>query len=805
MRKITFLLICSILFTSFTVSTSNSENGYIKGYVFDPDVNQPLEYATISILNSANDSIINGTITNESGFFKIKGIKSGKYKVNISFIGYESKSIDNVNIQTRNLNIDLGKIFLKTQSENLGEAVVVSDQSTMTYKIDRKVINVGQLDISESGSAVDILENYPSVTVEIDGSVSLRGSGSFTVLIDNKPSILEPSDVLNQIPANTIERIEIITNPTAKYSSEGTAGIINIISKKNKLEGFSGSIRANVGMFKNQGTDILLNIKKEKLNYYVGFNYGNRGIEGTLKYTNKSIFQDTTFILLSEGNYERVKGSTTARAGVDYDINNKNSLSFQTNIGEWRSGGETFLDFVYYTEPNSIISEYKSWEEPTRKGNFYNVDLKYNHNINDKGQKISTLICFDRQDLVEKNDNKLYNLNKVVLDGKKNKESGPIDSYDFQIDYTLPFDKKQKFESGYKLEISNYDKKSELQLYNTSTTNYELSDEFSHLVEFDKNIHAAYVTYADNIKKFDYQVGLRAEYTYRKIIQKDNNEINTIDRIDYFPTLHLSYNLTDNQQFMCSYTQRVRRPKNWQLEPVYTWIDTYHLILGNPELKPQYIDSYELNFLNKWKSNSFSLELYYRKTNNTIEYIKGIYSENVYLKTYENVGTSYSIGTEIMLSMDVFAWWKFNLSGNLYNYKLESNLDNENIDIESFNWNARMYNTFKIAKTIRAQIGFRYISPYATVQGNNEGYFMTNASVRKELFKDFNMTLQAMGVFGFLKREKTFESDDFYIHNYIVPATPIISLSISYNIRNYKYNRRRQGKNTDLDNGEDSL
>lgn len=796
------LLLCVV--NSLTAKDISGNTGSVNGLVLDAELMHPLEYATISLLKQENDSVITGTISNESGYFKLKGVSSGKYKINISFIGYESVLIENVNIESGN-NIDLGEILLKPQAENLGEVVIVSGQSAMTYKIDRKIINLSQFDISKFGTAVDVLENNSSVTVNMDGSVSLRGSTSLKVLVDDKPSTLEPRDALNQIPANTIERIEIITNPTAKYSSEGTAGIINIILKKNKLEGFNGSVNANAGMFKTKGLDILLNLKKTKLDYYLGFNFYNQGIEGEFKNINRGIIQDTTFILLSEGNYNLFKGSTTARGGVDYAFNNKNFISFQTNIGEWKSGGETFLDYESYTFPESVLYNYNSWEEPARKGFFYNFDLKYDIKINNKGQKLSAFACFDRQDLVERNDNELYDINNEVLNGNKTKESGPIDTYDFQIDYSLPFGENQKFESGYQLEISTYNKQSDLKLYNPVNETYELSNEFSHQIEFDKDIHAAYALYANNFKKFGYQLGIRAEYTYRRINQKDFNELNIIDRLDYFPTLHLSYNLTDNQQFMCSYSRRVSRPKNWQLEPVYTWTDAYHLGKGNPELDPEYVDSYELNFLNKWKSNSFSVEVYYKKTANSIEPIKGVYSKEVFIITYENVGTAFSLGAEIMLNLDVCDWWDFSLSGNFYDYKLESNLNNVPKDIQSFNWNARVFNTFTLTKTFRAQLIINYVSPYATVQGNNQGYFMTNASLRKELFKDFNVILQGQGIFGLLKREKTFESDDFYVYNYIRPSTPIVSLSISYNIRNYTYNRRRQGKNTDRDNGEGSL
>ena len=785
--------------TSSALNKNSSESGIIKGMVYDKETYLPLEYATVTIFKK--DSLINGSISNSAGSFSIKGIEYGEYKLEFSFIGYESVYRENVIVLKSNKKIDLGKIYLIPKTEMLKEAVVTSDASLITYKIDRKVLNVKNMDINESGTAVDVLENYPSINVEIDGSVTLRGSSSFKVLVNNRPSVLEPSDILNQISASSIDRIEIITNPAAKYSSEGTSGIINIIQKKNRLEGFNGSVRANYGMYKNKGADIILNLKKKRLNYYIGFNYNDRGIEGYLR----NIFKDTSYNINSEGDYDRTKGSTTMRAGVDFDVNAKNYISLQTNIGSWRSGGEIRNDFESYSFSLLTTDNYSSSEKPFRNGLYYNLDLNYDHKFNDAGHKISTIISFDHQDMEDGNINYLEDLFEVITDGKKTKESGPIETYNLQFDYIFPFKSAQILELGYKSEISDYNKKSKLQEYNTTTETYEFSDAYSNQINFTKSYHAAYASYANTINKFGLNLGIRAEYTYRKLEQTESSTTSIINRIDYFPTLHLSYNLSKKQQFMGSYSRRLSRPKDWQLEPFYIWYDAFNLRLGNPDLKPEYIDSYELNFLNKWKENSFSIEFYYHYSTNKIEKIRNYYGESTYEHSYLNVGNSKSLGTEISLNMKIANWWRFYISANAYNYNLDNDLTNTLNNIESFNWKGRLYNTFTVSKKLRAQLSVMYVSPYKTAQGDNQGYLMTNASLRREFFKDLFITIEGQGIFGLLEREKTFTNDDFYINNYIVPTTPIFSISVSYKFRNYKYNRRRQGKSPHLDSGEGSV
>lgn len=803
--SVLFILL-SINVYSDEISGESGSRGCLKGFVFDANANQPLEYATISMTRKKDNQLVNGTITDDTGFFKIKDVDFGKYKIEITFIGYKTKTLHDVAIRPDNKIVDLGQINLEPSIENIAEAVVVSDRPTMTYKIDKKVINVSQQHTSASGSAVEILENIPSVTVDIDGTVSLRGSTSFTVLIDNKPTVLDASDALSQIPASAIENIEIITNPSAKYDPDGTSGIINIITKKNKLQGFNGIVNLNVGMYERYGGNFLINWRKERLNVYVGADFNNRNREGSIETENRTFFNDTISYLLSDGDFNRGGQSYNVRTGFDLTLNAKNSINFDARVGNMSRGGSTNTDYQNYTFPVTTNEIYTSEQISDRGGLFYTLGLGYNHKFLKKGHEIVSLFNYSLRDFEEESYNELFDDNNDVTSGQRSFESGPRKHYTFQIDYILPLRIKDKFEAGYKFRIEDSDQLAEMEQYNPLTGLYDYMDSSRHEVTHDRHIHSIYSLYSGEIGNFGYQGGLRGEYTFREIKLVETGESSVIDRWDIFPTIHMSYNLPKDQQTMASYTRRIKRPRGYYFEPFLTWTDAYNVRIGNPDIKPEYIDSYELSYLNKFGRNSFSVEAYYRVTNNKIERIKSVYDENIFLSSYENVGKDYSLGIELMLGIDVFKWWHIDFMGNIYDYKVEGELLGRDFSESSFNWNARFNNTLRFGKTTRVQLNGMYNSPTITAQGERDGFLMANLAVRQSFYKNkLSATLQARDLFATMRHSSTYEGDDFYSYTYYVPKSPTVTLTLAFKINNYKPERKKNGNGdmNDMSEGEE--
>jgi len=818
---ILLIVITSISFLGRADDTNpeNAAGGSIKGFVYDLTSKQPLEYATITIIRKKDNQVVTGTISDQTGFFKIKGMDFGMYKIDVTFIGYKTKTIESVPVRPNEKDVDLGQILLEAAVETIGEAVVVADRPTMTYKIDKKVINVSQQHTSASGSAVEILENIPSVTVDIEGNVSLRGSQSFTVLIDGKPSLLSSSDALQQIPASSIENIEIITNPSAKYDPDGTAGIINIILKRNKLQGVSGVVNASYGSNNSYGGDFLFSFRKEKFNFYLGADYNKRIMQGESNEEKITSKNDTLYNVFSDGDFMRDMLRNGVRGGIDFNLNARNSFSLGLRYTERSSGRENDYNYREWTNPVSYDNVYYSLEESNRSGKYLSTSLDYVHQFVQKGHTLTGQFVYDKEfgsDGLE--DSKMFDLNHVQTSGQRSSEIEPETEFRIKLDYTLPLGEKNRFEAGYQGRLQTGNAENELYLYNTATQVYDFMPDYSHNVESKWDIHALYSTYSSEIGNFGYQLGLRGEYVDRKITLVEENKDFELNRWDLFPTAHFSYNFPKDIQVMASYTRRIERPRSWYLEPFLAWQDAYNVRQGNPDLDPEYIDSYELSFQKKFGRNVISIDGYYRVTNNKIERYSMLYEDytNVYLNTVDNVGKDYSFGTELMFAFDVAKWWHIDLMGNIYDYKVEGELKYDlndttiyrNFSASSFNWNARFNNTIKLAKSTRLQINGMYNSPTVMAQGRNEGFVMVAMAIKQDFFKNkLSATLQVRDLLNTAGHEFTSEGLNFSTHREFEPYSPMFSVTLTYRINNYKPDRKRNGNTSDgmddFDSGEE--
>lgn len=806
--------------------------GKIKGVVADAKTKEPLEYATIALYRASDKLLITGSITDYLGHFKFEQPDVGEYYLIITFIGLEEVKSDVFNVEDEHNNINLGNFMLKSASKELGEVEVVGKRAAIEYKIDKKIINVDKQITSAAGSAVDVLESVPSVQVDVEGNVSLRGSTGFTVLIDGKPTILDPSDALRQIPSSSIENIEIITNPSVKYEPDGSTGIINIITKKNRLEGFSGIVNANVGMYDQYGGDFQLSYRANKFNFILGGNYNKRSRPGEVTNERETFSKDTLFFVNSFGDTKRQHTSTSIRAGIEYNPTSKDFISLSGRFGNWDMSSNSTLRYDDWTEPGDETISYNSLDETTRGGNYYSIDGLYQHDFSKtkkspgvkgkgpqargemKGFKkpsVQHLLKFKVNYRNRYNDefttNELRTLTDTLLGGKKNVEKGPSESLRVNIDYTLPIGKEDKFEGGLQFRGGKSNDITELWLYDTDNDSLIFVPEFSNTTDYNRNIYAAYALYAGTAGSFGYQAGLRAEYTDRKIKMTGEDDF-LLNRWDFFPTIHLSYSLPKEQQLMASYSRRIHRPRGWYLEPFITWQDAYNVRKGNPDLKPEYIDSYEAGYLITFNDNFYSLEGYYRVTHNKIERVSSVYEENVMLHTFENVGEDYSLGLEAMFNFNLFKWWEMQISGNFFNYKVEGELTLTSGDETvkdpfkrtSTNWNSRFNNTFTLWKNGVLQINSRYNSKSVTAQGTSSDYYSVDAAFKVNfLNRQLSANLQARDIFGTSKRERISEGPNFYTYYNYNPKSPVLILSLSYRFNNFRASKRSGSNGGDGD------
>ncbi|MBN1782239.1 TonB-dependent receptor [bacterium] len=768
----------------------------LSGTIIDSVTQQPLEYATVILISARDDQQVNGTITDKDGKFNLTRLRPGEFRLKIDFIGYESRSIGGVRLSPRRTETDLGLLFLIPAVLESEGVEVSAEKPEFEYQIDKKVINVSQQPTVISGTAVDVLENVPSITTDIEGNVQLRGSGNFTVLIDNRPSVLESNDALQQIPASTIESIEIITNPSAKFDPEGTAGIINVITKKNQKTGITGVVNANIGNNGRNGGDFLLSKRTKLFNFFFGADYNIRKHPRDSEVKHRTTYNDTVHYIYSEGEGDWGGNGFGVRGGFDYSMTNRDLWTLSFRAGSHNHDGDSKNSYDEWTEPGGEHNLYVSSDENKRGGNYYSVNLDYKHDFEKKGHELLGAVNISDRSGDEKSVNILRDENGDITHAQRFTEKGPSGRLRLKLDYTLPLRESDKFQLGLQSRIHSSDDETERYDYQLDTRVYELQPLFSHLVKYTDTFHAVYSMYAADFDRFGIQGGVRAEYTDREITLKESGESYLIDQWDFFPTLHASYKFTKGQQMMASYTRRIDRPRGWELEPFETWMDAYNVRKGNPGLKPEYIDSYEMGYQTFWGRNIISLEGYYRVTNNKVERVRSVdnelYGADVTLQTTENVGKDYTFGAELMTNVDLSKWWNVNLMGTVYHYKVEGMLFGSDFSRDSRSWNLRFNNTFKLTGTTRLQLTGRYNSPSVSSQGRREDFYVLDMGLRQEFFKRaLNATLQVRDLFNTAEFRNSSSGPNFET-NSIFRRSRMVMLTLTWNINNYKQERDRE-------------
>lgn len=768
--------------------------GTLSGRVFDADLNVPIEYANVVLYSLRDSSQVTGGITGPDGRFRLTGLRPGRFYLEVSFIGYKSRVIADVQLAP-GAKVDMGLITLQQAVVAVQGVEAVAERPKLEYRIDKKVLDVGRQATAASGTAVDVLENAPSVKVDIEGNVSLRGSQNFTVLVDGRPTVFEPSEALQQIPASTIDKVEIITNPSAKYDPEGVSGIINVILKKQKRSGLNGIVNANGGWGGQYGGDFLFSYRHGIATSFIGANYNRRSFPGTRETERWTRYGDTTSYINASGDSKWNPRFEGLRAGTDLQFTERDRTSVAGRYGSRNMNNSTTGAYEEWTEPGADTTSHGSTNSSVHGGGFFSLDLDHQHRFSlvNNGREQHQLLGrlgYRYRGGDDETKTELTDSAKVPTSGWRTVESGPGGSFDARLDYTLPFGEKGKFEAGYGARMASSEEQNKAYEYNPAADSYEFRDEYSHTSRYTDAIHSLYSTGSAELGKFGFQAGLRGEYQGRAIELVGELEPFALDRWDYFPTLHLSYRLPAEAQLMASYTRRIDRPRGWSLTPFLTWVDAYNVRQGNPDLKPEYISSYEAGFLKPFGANRVSVDAYYRVTTNKTEHVQSVYRENVILHTSANVGTDHALGVEGMLDLNPFKWWTVNLSGDVYDYRVVLGRDSSN---KSFNWGGRLENEFRLPTNTRLQLNVRYRSPSASAQGTQAARFTTDVAVRQQfLNRQLSVTLQARDILGTGGHESTSGGENFHSYMNFRRGSPVLMLNVQWNFNNYRPERRQR-------------
>ncbi len=803
------IMMIMVLFTGNIYAQDNFGKGVIKGRIIESENYKPLAYVNILLYKVNSDKIFSGSMSDNNGFFTIDKIPFGKYYIIIKMIGYEKKKFNHIEISSDSIVKDLGEIKLDLTSLISEGVEVVAEKPLMEYKVDKKVINVSRDIISQGGSAVTVLENTPSVQVDIEGNVSLRGSSNFTVYINNKPSIIQGSDALEQIPASSIESIEIITNPSAKYDPDGVSGIINVILKDNSNTGTTGLVDLSIGSRDKYNGNILINQKLNGFGLIAGIDYrdDNRYADGR----SEEIFRylDPTKAIYKDVSGVRNHNSFKLKGGFELDFNINSSLTIQGEYGGF-GFSRTHNNDRYQTIGNlvGLDSFFVNNNEITRDHNFYGITADYFHKFSKNGHQLTASIRYSQDKGNGDNKQIDYLSNnewmKLVPSSYNiwSDESEDAKELRIQIDYSLPFSDESKFETGFQSRIDNEREEYTLKFLEDSVWN--IQPEYNNAMDFSRAIHSIYLSYTNKFGDFGYNLGLRGEYTNRIISVAKENKDYTIDRIDYFPTLHLSYNLTQNTQLMASYSKRINRPRGWDLEPSVMYMDANSYRVGNPELEPEYIHSYEFGGIKYWGTSFISIESYYRLNNNKITRIREIDDNKIYY-TITNLKNDETLGIELTANYEPYKFLRLNFSSSYYNYKLQGNVFDSSVTQETNSWHANFNITYILLSTnTRFQLNGFYRGPIVEAQGEVEDVYSIDFAIRQELFqRQLSLALQVRDILGSMKREFLTNTTDLYTYNFMSFESPIVTLSVTYHINNFKDKKPDrefpEGKESEID------
>jgi outer membrane receptor protein involved in Fe transport len=777
---------------------ADARNGKVTGKIIDSDTKEAMEYANVSIFRKQDSKLVTGSITNASGAFVIENLPYGAYYVEASFIGFDKTTIKDVKVIPNASSVDIGTITLSASHEQIGTVDVVAERSRVEYKIDKKVINVTNDINATGGTAVTVLENTPSVEVDIDGNVSLRGSSSFTVLIDGRPSVLSGSDALKQIPSSAIQNIEIITNPSVKYDPDGMAGIINVVMKKNVLAGINGIVNVNLGTGDKYGTDFTVNYKTKKYNVFLGGNWNDNTDWGKMNSTRETYSNDTTTYLLTTGTRNMSRGGTQVRGGLDYYLTDKTTVTVSSDIGNYNFDSYGTGNLHNYDSPGSFDIYSLQKNNSGRNGNYVSANANFQTKFNEMGtHRLEGSFNYRNRD--SKSDETVdenltdanYRQEGEYISRVTSKETSNSNDYRGKLDYTLPFKNGTKFEAGLQTRIEDEFEDLDFKSFNTVTQQFENNPMFTSSMDFKEQIHSAYSTYTGNLLGIQYVAGLRGEYNKREIVHYKENVPNSykLDRFDYFPSLHLSYELADHSQLMTSYSKRVNRPDGRDLDPFPSYMNKYTIRTGNPALKPEFTDSYEFSYMKKFGGSFLSLEMFYRTTNDLITRLTNVVDDISYM-TVDNMNRDYSIGGEIMGNINVTKWLLVNTSFSLYDYRLKGDVSGTSVDKQSTNYNGRLNATVKFNPDSRLQLSGFYRGPSVSAQGTQKGSVFTNVSYRQDFMKKkFTATLSVRDLLGTMRMQGTSNGDNFASTFKMTREPRVFMLTLSYKINNYKLDR----------------
>ena len=831
-QSLALLFFLSLNITLFAQSADYT----ISGKVIDNDLEVPLEYATVSITDVNDPSKVTGGVTDIDGNFAIE-VAKGTYNIEVEFISYESKIFKN---RTVNSDLNLGTIALGVSSASLDEVVVRAETTQVDVRLDKKIYNIGKDLTTAGGTVSDALNNVPSVSVDVEGGISLRGNENVRILINGKPSAMAgfgSTDVLSQLPADAIERVEVITSPSARYDAEGTAGILNIILRKDKTLGFNGSLTLTGGDPANAGASANINYRTEKFNLFNTTGYRYRESPGN-GYNETEYFEEREIPLLEDINYDRNiedrdmdrenKGFNT-NLGLEYYINDQSSITgsifyrngddedLTTNINDYFLNGEERL--------GTTRTELETEEDES-----YQFAVNYINKFNDEGHQLTADFQYDIDNEEQAAFiNELVDYNNTERDeiNVPREETNTLEEqreYLLQADYVLPLGENSQFEAGYRGNFENTVTDYELRQENDNGV-LAINENQTNIFDYTENVQALYTQYGSKFGDFSFLLGLRLENTNLKgnidselteaeLREEFGFQINTDFDNNYlglFPTVNIIYELGEQENITLGYNRRINRPRGWFINPFPSRNSRTNIFQGNPNLQPAFSNAFDLGYLKRWEKLTLTSSVYFQRETDAFQRVQDNITisgpnntEVEVIRTLPiNLGTNDRIGAEFGLLYNPADWLRLNGSFNFFQFNIDGEYEGQSYSQENNSWFGRFSSKVSLPLGIEWQTNAFYMGPSDEIQGQRDGMLSIDLALSKDIFND-NATISAnvSDLLNSRKRQGTTTTDMFTQYSEFQWRQRQINVSLIYRFNQQKNQQRRENRDMNDDDME---
>ena len=804
------------LFLAFTASFAQKEVK-VEGTVVEQGSNIPLEYATITFKTKPNNKIVTGGITDSKGNFSVL-VPAGTYDISVEYISYKTKNYQDKIISK---NINLGTVSLEIDMESLGEVTVIAERTTVEIKLDKKIYNVGKDLTVRGGTVSDVLDNVPSVSVDVEGNVALRGNDDVRILINGKPSGLvglNSTEALRQLPAEAIERVEVITSPSARYDSEGSAGILNIILRRSKLQGLNGAFTVNGGYPLQAGVSGNINYRTGDVNIFNTTSYNYRETPGNALNETEFFNGDEPSTFLEEKrDFDRIRKGYSTNTGIEWYVNETSSLTATLVYRDSDNESNTFNLTERFDANNNLLETTIRKDPELEDDKTIQYALSYDKQFNGNSQHKLTF-DFQYEDSREL-ERSIININgfdgeNVVTDENQNRLL-------LQADYVQPIKETGQFEFGYRGEFFDL-----LTDYLVETSfdqgeTFEVNTDQSNILDFKQQVNAFYSQYGNKIgEKFSYLLGLRYEGTRITIDQITSSDFDKKEYHQLFPTVNLAFELSEDENITLGYNRRIRRPRSRWINPFPSRSSPVNLFQGNPDLDPSTSNAFDVGYFKKFGKLSLTTSVYFQSSKDAFNFVAletddfynfttletiNINDPNfdqidleqwvrVLRRTPINLATNERYGMEFTLTYRPTKKWNLNGNFNLFNSSTRGDFEGQNFDADNLSWFVRLNNKYTLPGNIDWQTRLFYRGPSETAQSKNKGIFSTDLAFSKDLFKDkASIAFNIRDVFN----SRKFRSDNFTdtFNNYGEFQRRVRSFNLAFTYRfNQKKKRERSGR-----------